>query len=43
MAIELREGREFGRGVVAQAMVVHDNGSFRRLLIHVDEGRTASL
>ena len=30
-------------GVVAEALVVHDNGSFRRLLIFVDEGRTADL
>lgn len=43
LADELREGRDFGRGVVADALVVHDNGSFRRVLIFVDEGRTASL
>lgn len=43
LADELREGRDFGRGVVAEALVVHDNGSFRRLLIFVDEGRTADL
>lgn len=43
LADELREGRDFGRGVVADALVVHDNGSFRRLLIFVDEGRTAGL
>jgi Nucleotidyltransferase domain len=43
LAEELREGRDFGRDVVADALVVHDNGSFRRLLIFVDEGRTAAL
>lgn len=43
LADELREGRDFGRGVVAEALVVHDNGSFRRLLIFVDEERTADL
>jgi hypothetical protein len=43
LADELREGRAFGRGVVADALVVHDNGSFRRLLIFVDEGRTERL
>jgi hypothetical protein len=43
LADELREGREFGRGIVAHALVVHDNGSFRRLLIHVDEERTGRL
>lgn len=43
LANELREGRDFGRGVVADALVVHDKGSFRRLLIFVDEGRTANL
>jgi predicted nucleotidyltransferase len=43
LADELREGREFGQGVVADALVSHDNGAFRRLLIHVDEGRNARL
>jgi predicted nucleotidyltransferase len=43
LADELRDGRDFGRGVVVDALVVHDNGSFRRLLIFVDEGRTANL
>jgi predicted nucleotidyltransferase len=40
---ELRDGREFGQRVVADALVAHDNGAFRRMLIHVDEGRTARL
>ena len=31
------------QGVVADALVVHDNGSFRRLLIFVDEEKTAQL
>jgi hypothetical protein len=43
LAEELREGREFGEGVVGHALVVDDNGAFRRLLIFVDEGRTANL
>lgn len=43
LADELRGGREFGASVVADALVVHDNGAFRRLLIFVDEGRTARL
>ena len=43
LADELREGREFGERVVSNALVVHDNGSFRRLLIHVDEAQTARL
>jgi hypothetical protein len=43
LADELREGRVFGQRVVANAMIFHDNGAFRRLLIHVDEGRTARL
>jgi len=43
LADELRDGREFGMSVVAEALVVHDNGAFRRLLIFVDEGRTAQL
>lgn len=43
LADELRDGREFGQGVVADALVVHDNGSFRRLLIFVDEEKTAQL
>jgi hypothetical protein len=43
LADELREGRAFGEGVVANALVVDDNGSFRRLLIFVDEERTANL
>ena len=43
LADELRQGREFGQGVVADALVVHDNGSFRRLLIFVDEAKTAQL
>jgi Nucleotidyltransferase domain len=43
LADELRDGREFGKSVVAEALVVHDNGSFRRLLIFVDEGRTDRL
>lgn len=43
LADELREGREFGQRVVADALVAHDNGAFRRLLIHVDERRTARL
>ena len=43
LADELRDGREFGTNVVAEALVVRDNGSFRRLLIFVDEGRTGRL
>ena len=43
LATALRERQEFGQNVVAQALVVHDNGSFRRLLIFVDEGRTDGL
>jgi Nucleotidyltransferase domain len=43
LADELREGREFGASVTADALVVHDNGAFRRLLIFVDEGRTSQL
>lgn len=43
LADELREGCEFGQRIVADALVVHDNGAFRRVLIHVDEGRTAQL
>ncbi len=43
LAEELREGRAFGEGVVEHALVVDDNGAFRRLLIFVDEGRTANL
>ena len=43
LAEELREGRDFGRDIVANALVVHDTGSFRRLLIFVDEGRTSAL
>lgn len=43
LATALREGQEFGQRVVADALVVHDNGSFRRLLIFVDEGRTDGL
>lgn len=43
LANELREGREFGQNVVADALVVHDDGSFRRLLTFVDEGRAARL
>lgn len=43
LADELREAREFGRGIVAYALVVHDNGSFRRLLIFVGEERTVNL
>ncbi len=43
LANELREGRDFGRDVVADALVVHDNGSLRRLLIFVGEARTADL
>jgi hypothetical protein len=43
LADELRQGSEFGQGVVADALVIHDNGAFRRLLIFVDEERTAQL
>ena len=43
LADELRAGRDFGQRVVGDVLVVHDNGAFRRLLIHVDEGRTERL
>jgi predicted nucleotidyltransferase len=43
LADELHEGREFGQSVVADALVDHDNGSFRRLLTFVDEQKTVQL
>jgi len=43
LASALREGQEFAQSVVAHALIVQDNGSFRRVLIFVDEGRTAKL
>ena len=43
LATALRESQDFGQRVVADALVIHDNGSFRRLLIFVDEGRTDRL
>jgi hypothetical protein len=43
LADELRQARDFGQRVVADALVVHDNGAFRLLLIHVAEGTTDRL
>lgn len=42
LATALRDGQEFGQSVIAHALV-HDKGSFRRLKIFVDEGRTDRL
>lgn len=35
---ELRGGREFGRGVVRDALVVHDQGRLREILVAREEG-----
>jgi len=43
LAEELRRGSQFGQSVVADALVVHDNGSLRRLLIYVAEGHADRL
>jgi hypothetical protein len=43
LADELREGRDFGQCVAAHALIVQDDGSFRRLLVFVDEGQTGQL